>query len=274
MPNQFVLKSNTGGNSEQMIIVKDKGKLNIYEAKMKMNEWLQPWNGAYRVTYHWSYVDIPQRIIAEEYIEEIEKEETDYSFFCSFGKILYIFVYNDKIYHINNRCIFLDENWNKLNIIRPGYEDILYLDKPIRLEEMKLIAKNISKDFPIVRVDFYNLKDKLLLGELTFYPAGGHSKFEPKEWDYKFGEMVDLDKIPTMIVIPAFIINELTIAFKMGIYLFIPFIVIDLVVASILMAMGMIMLPPIMISLPLKIILFVAVDGWKLLILQIVQSFQ
>ena len=196
LPNQFVLKSNTGGNSEQMIIVKDKGKLNIYEAKMKMNEWLQPWNGAYRVTYHWSYVDIPQRIIAEEYIEEIEKEETDYSFFCSFGKILYIFVYNDKIYHINNRCIFLDENWNKLNIIRPGYEDILYLDKPIRLEEMKLIAKNISKDFPIVRVDFYNLKDKLLLGELTFYPAGGHSKFEPKEWDYKFGEMVDLNKIP------------------------------------------------------------------------------
>ena len=60
----------------------------------------------------------------------------------------------------------------------------------------------------------------------------------------------------------------------MGIYLFIPFIVIDLVVASILMAMGMIMLPPIMISLPLKIILFVAVDGWKLLILQLVQSFR
>lgn len=84
----------------------------------------------------------------------------------------------------------------------------------------------------------------------------------------------DLDSVPTIVVIPAFIINELTIAFKMGIYLFIPFIVIDLVVASILMAMGMIMLPPIMISLPLKIILFVAVDGWRILILQIVQSFR
>ena len=84
----------------------------------------------------------------------------------------------------------------------------------------------------------------------------------------------DLNRIPTIVVVPAFIINELTIAFKMGIYLFIPFIVIDLVVASILMAMGMIMLPPIMISLPLKIILFVAVDGWKLLILQLVQSFR
>ncbi len=84
----------------------------------------------------------------------------------------------------------------------------------------------------------------------------------------------DLDKIPTIVLIPAFIINELTIAFKMGIYLFVPFIVIDLVVASILMAMGMIMLPPVMISLPLKLILFVSVDGWKLLILQIVESFK
>lgn len=84
----------------------------------------------------------------------------------------------------------------------------------------------------------------------------------------------DLDKIPTIVVVPAFIINELTISFKMGIYLFVPFIVIDLVVASILMAMGMIMLPPVMISLPLKLILFVSVDGWRLLILQLVQSFR
>lgn len=86
--------------------------------------------------------------------------------------------------------------------------------------------------------------------------------------------VADLDLVPTMVLIPAFIINEITIAFKMGIYLFVPFIVIDLVVASILMAMGMIMLPPIMISLPLKLILFVAVDGWRLLILQVVESFR
>ncbi len=74
-------------------------------------------------------------------------------------------------------------------------------------------------------------------------------------------------------LIPAFIISELTTAFKIGIYLFIPFIVIDMIVASILMAMGMIMIPPIMISLPFKIILFVLVDGWHLLTLQMVKSF-
>ena len=83
----------------------------------------------------------------------------------------------------------------------------------------------------------------------------------------------DLADIPTYIIIPAFILNELTVAFRIGILLFIPFIVIDMVVASALMSMGMIMLPPVMISMPFKLILFVLVDGWGLLTDQIVRSF-
>ncbi|MFP4375887.1 MAG: flagellar type III secretion system pore protein FliP [Spirochaetales bacterium] len=79
--------------------------------------------------------------------------------------------------------------------------------------------------------------------------------------------------VPTQALIPAFILNELSIAFKIGILLFIPFIIIDMVVASTLMSMGMIMLPPIMISLPFKLILFVLVDGWTLLTQQLVASF-
>jgi flagellar biosynthesis protein FliP len=79
--------------------------------------------------------------------------------------------------------------------------------------------------------------------------------------------------VPTYILIPAFILNELTVAFKIGILLFIPFIVIDMVVASALMSMGMIMLPPIMISMPFKLILFILVDGWGLLTNQLVRSF-
>ncbi len=82
-----------------------------------------------------------------------------------------------------------------------------------------------------------------------------------------------LADVPTWVLIPAFILNELTVAFKIGIYLYIPFIVIDMVVASILMSMGMIMLPPVMISTPFKLILFVLVDGWTLLTEQIVKSF-
>jgi flagellar biosynthetic protein FliP len=84
----------------------------------------------------------------------------------------------------------------------------------------------------------------------------------------------DPDDVPTYVLVPAFILNELTIAFKIGILLFIPFIVIDMVVASALMSMGMIMLPPVMISMPFKLVLFILVDGWGLLTSQLVQSFR
>ncbi|MDR1307278.1 MAG: flagellar type III secretion system pore protein FliP [Treponema sp.] len=82
-----------------------------------------------------------------------------------------------------------------------------------------------------------------------------------------------LADVPTYVLIPAFILNELTVAFKIGILLFIPFIVIDMVVASALMSMGMIMLPPVMISMPFKLILFILVDGWGLLTGQLIRSF-
>jgi flagellar biosynthetic protein FliP len=82
------------------------------------------------------------------------------------------------------------------------------------------------------------------------------------------------EEVPTYVLVPAFIISELTTAFKIGILLFIPFIVIDLVVASTLMSMGIIFLPPILISLPFKIMLFILVDGWHLLTYQVVNSFR
>lgn len=80
-------------------------------------------------------------------------------------------------------------------------------------------------------------------------------------------------EIPNSVLIPSFIISELRTAFQIGFILFIPFLVIDLVVSSILLSMGMMMLPPIMVSLPFKILLFVLVDGWNLLIQSLVKSF-
>lgn len=78
--------------------------------------------------------------------------------------------------------------------------------------------------------------------------------------------------VPLSVVIPAFMISELKTAFEIGFLLFLPFLVIDMVVASILMSMGMMMLPPVMISLPFKILVFVLVDGWNLLIGNLVAS--
>ncbi|HQD51167.1 MAG TPA: flagellar type III secretion system pore protein FliP [Defluviitaleaceae bacterium] len=82
------------------------------------------------------------------------------------------------------------------------------------------------------------------------------------------------EQIPSRVLIPAFIISELKTAFIIGFLLYIPFIVIDMVVASTLMSMGMMMLPPAMISLPFKILLFILVDGWNLVIGQLVQTFK
>jgi flagellar biosynthetic protein FliP len=81
------------------------------------------------------------------------------------------------------------------------------------------------------------------------------------------------EELPLRIVIPSFIISELRTAFQMGFLLFVPFILIDLIVATVLMSMGMMMMPPMAISLPLKILLFVLVDGWHLIVSSIVQSF-
>ncbi len=87
-------------------------------------------------------------------------------------------------------------------------------------------------------------------------------------------ELTDFsDQLDLVTVIPAFIVSELTRAFQMGFLLFIPFLVIDIVISSTLMAMGMMMLPPSMISMPFKIMLFVLVDGWQLLVGTVVQSF-
>lgn len=83
----------------------------------------------------------------------------------------------------------------------------------------------------------------------------------------------EASEIPTQVVIPAFMISELRTAFQIGFLIYLPFLVIDLVVASVLMSMGMMMLPPAMVSLPFKLILFVLADGWYLVVGSLVKSF-
>ena len=82
-----------------------------------------------------------------------------------------------------------------------------------------------------------------------------------------------IDDVPLSVLVPAFMISELKTAFEIGFLIYLPFLVIDMVVSSVLMAMGMMMLPPVMISLPFKLLIFVLVDGWNLLVQRLVESF-
>ena len=84
----------------------------------------------------------------------------------------------------------------------------------------------------------------------------------------------NIDDVPLTLLMPAFIVSELRTAFEIGFLIFLPFLVIDIIVASILMSLGMMMLPPVMISLPIKIIFFIIIDGWQLLIGNLAQSFK
>jgi flagellar biosynthetic protein FliP len=83
----------------------------------------------------------------------------------------------------------------------------------------------------------------------------------------------DANDVPFKILVPAFVTSELKTAFQIGFTIFIPFLIIDMVVASVLMAMGMMMVPPSIVSLPFKLMLFVLVDGWQLLLGSLAQSF-
>ena len=83
-----------------------------------------------------------------------------------------------------------------------------------------------------------------------------------------------VDQVPIHVVIPAYILSELRVAFQIGFLIYIPFLIVDMVVASVLMSMGMMLLPPAVISLPFKLILFVLADGWNLVVGSLVKSFQ
>lgn len=112
---------------------------------------------------------------------------------------------------------------------------------------------------PLREFMFYHTREKDL--QLFFEMTGS----EPP---------LDRSEVPTHLLVPAFVISELKTAFQMGFMLFIPFLVIDMIVASTLMSMGMLLLPPVIISLPFKVLLFVVVDGWHLITRSLLLSFQ
>ena len=89
----------------------------------------------------------------------------------------------------------------------------------------------------------------------------------------KMKRPANIDEVPTTVLIPSFIISELKTAFQIGFMLYVPFLIIDMVVASVLLSMGMMMLPPIMVSLPFKLMIFVLADGWHLIVGSLVKSF-
>ena len=135
------------------------------------------------------------------------------------------------------------------------YQDALlpFLDGNLEAEEALAIGLEPIRDFMFSHTRERDL-EMLILARGDAQPAGR-------------------DDVDTLTLIPAFVISELKTAFQLGFVIFVPFLVIDMIVASTLMAMGMMMLPPVMISLPFKVLLFVLVDGWHLVVRSLLMSY-
>ena len=186
LPNQFVLKCNHG--SGYNLIVKDKKKFNKHKAKLQINKWLKEDFG-YRNGYELHYSNIERKIIAEEYLSEVENNLIDYRFFCINGKVEQIWL--DVLSGTENhkRKIY-NKDWEELNIVVkwPRLED--NINKPTNLKEMIELSETLSKDFKFVRVDFYNINNKIYFGEMTFTSMSGVGKFEPEIEDYNLGKNI------------------------------------------------------------------------------------
>ena len=114
---------------------------------------------------------------------------------CFHGEPKFVLAIEDRDFKGDYNLEFVDMNWNRLPFHRGNVKNLIHAKKPKCFDEMVRISKILAKDFPFVRVDFYEVDGKVYVGELTFTPKGGFGKFEPREWDYKMGEWLDLGKL-------------------------------------------------------------------------------
>ncbi|MEL7660876.1 ATP-grasp fold amidoligase family protein [Acetobacterium wieringae] len=186
LPNQFVLKCthDSGG----LVICKDKKELNIEMAKRKINKCLM--RNFYYLGREWPYKNVIPRIIAEPFISDKNGELKDYKFFCFSGTPRMLFIASDR--EIDTRFDFFDANFKHLPFTNGHANSEKSLEYPQQFEMMKRLAAILSKNFPQIRVDFYNVDGKIYFGELTLFHFSGFVPYEPNFWDIEIGKWVEL----------------------------------------------------------------------------------
>ncbi len=191
LPNQFVIKTNNA--SATNIFVKDKSKLDIKDTKRKLSKWLKIDYGYKTATPHYSR--IKPLILIEKYLVENANYNislTDYKIYCFHGQPKYIFVFSDRIAntHEYSKMIY-DTNWEPHpEFINKKLKIANIKPKPKSLEKMLRIAEKLSKPFPFVRVDLYEIDNKPVFSELTFTP--GHNSAASPSFLKVMGDLVDI----------------------------------------------------------------------------------
>ena len=192
LPREFVIKSNCGWGSNEVKIIKDSWVINRDMLKAEISNWLYPWASYYYNNFCITEEKIKPKIVVEKYLKQGDHELYDYKFYCCNGEPKFALVVADR--SKNQTRTFVDMDWNVIPMWRKNKKFTTHPDKPQNIELMKELAKKISKGFPLVRVDFYEIDGKVYVGEATFTP-GMFLSLQPVKMDYKMGELLDLTEL-------------------------------------------------------------------------------
>lgn len=191
LPNQFVLKCNHNSGLG-MCICKDKSELDISKVKVELRKGLK--QDYYLTGREWPYKDVPRKIIAEKYMEDVSGDFKDYKFYCFNGEMKFVMINSDRNTSRPTRADYFDRDFNWLDFTWGYSHAEVHPKKPEQFEKMVAIVEKLAKGLPHIRVDLYDCNGKIYFGELTFFDGSGFDKIEPLEWDYKIGKLL---KLPT-----------------------------------------------------------------------------
>lgn len=186
LPDSFVLKITHG--SGQNIICKNKKDID-WKYTFKLLK-IFMYNNHYYCGREFAYKNIQPRIICEEYLGDKESVPVDYKFFCFNGEPRFLHVDFDRF--TEHKRNLYDMDWNLLPV-RKGYLNSTgQVERPGCFKEMSLIARQLCQGLIFVRVDLYDVDNKVYFGELTFYPSSGCGRFDPDSYDYTVGAYLQL----------------------------------------------------------------------------------
>lgn len=191
LPDRFAMKCVHGCGSN--LICEDKHLVDQEKVRDQFNKWMKKKIGNISGEYHYNY--IKPRIIVEKNLSDKEGIlPIDYKFYCFNGVPRCVCIYADRdlVNKTTKRCFF-DSDWQELDFCTDEYKtSAKRFKKPSSLDEMFEIASNLSKPFPFVRVDLYEVDGNVVFGELTFTPTGGRGKAYTEKCNEEFGQLLEL----------------------------------------------------------------------------------
>ena len=186
----FVVKSNCSGDGINIRIITN-DDFDRTALKAEVTKWFD-WRNTFINSSSRAYFRIKPKVLVEEYLQAPDGDLIDYKFFCFNGKPYCIYTsFGGFDYTGDAKFAFYNTQWEQINI-KYGDRKIETVPRPHNLPKMLEIAAKLSEGFPFVRVDFYDLAERIIVGEMTYDSSWGQKQFEPESFDYELGAQFDL----------------------------------------------------------------------------------